>query len=400
MCSDGSGDALADLEPALDRVADEDLKGTFGPQVLDRSRRLLTAKNRLDAQLARTVREGELTQAPEYDGLKTMQSWLRGHGRMSASAAHRLVAPGGRWSTCRRWRRRSPQGGSPPSGAVIAPVARDEHRAARPRPGWTWPRSTWCSPTPPPPGRSRSWRRWCTTTWSGSTPTAPSPTPPSSGPSIAGTPTAAGPAASSSTRSAGRRCRPRWSRSCRPTGPPGTPARRAQQLGDAFVQWADNALAAGNLPFLRTVKPHVVVTIDIDDFVDPHTGPGAARTGFGARISAARARLAGLRRQRHPLVIGPDGQPLDLGRTSGSSRRTCAAPSTPGPGLRLRRLRRPHLVVRRPPPSALARRRSDHPSTTARCSANATTPRSTTASASSDNPTADGAPTAPTAPRS
>ena len=50
----------------------------FGPQVLDRTRRLLRAQNRLDAQVVRHVREGELTQAPETDGLKTMQSWLRG----------------------------------------------------------------------------------------------------------------------------------------------------------------------------------------------------------------------------------------------------------------------------------------------------------------------------------
>ena len=94
MRSDGSGDALADLEQALDRLADDDLKSMFGPQVLDRSRRLLTAKNRLDAQLTGTVREGELTQASEHDGAKTMQSWLRGHGRLSDSAAHRLVAGG------------------------------------------------------------------------------------------------------------------------------------------------------------------------------------------------------------------------------------------------------------------------------------------------------------------
>src|SRR6478735_12336746 len=94
MCSDGSGDAVADLERALDRVAGQDLTGMFGPQLLERSRRLLWAKNRLDAQLARTVREGELTQASEHDGAKTMQSWLRGHGLLSVSAAHRLVVSG------------------------------------------------------------------------------------------------------------------------------------------------------------------------------------------------------------------------------------------------------------------------------------------------------------------
>jgi hypothetical protein len=94
MCSDGSCGALADLEAVLDRLADEDLKAMFGPQVLERTERLLRAKNRLDAQLAHTVREGELTQAAEHDGKKTMQSWLRGHARYSAAASHRLVATG------------------------------------------------------------------------------------------------------------------------------------------------------------------------------------------------------------------------------------------------------------------------------------------------------------------
>jgi hypothetical protein len=97
--------------------------------------------------------------------------------------------------------------------------------------------------------------------------------------------------------------------------PQGDLRNRSQQLGDAFVQWADNALAAGTLPFLRTVKPHVVVTIDIDDFAAPDTGPGAAQTGFGARISAARARWLACDGNITRIVIGPEGQPLDLGRT-------------------------------------------------------------------------------------
>ena len=90
---------------------------------------------------------------------------------------------------------------------------------------------------------------------------------------------------------------------------------RSQQLGDAFVQLADNALASGDLPILRTVKPHVVVTIDIEDFADPATGPGAAETGFGATISAARARWLACDGQVTRIVMGPDGMPLEHGRT-------------------------------------------------------------------------------------
>ncbi|NEK60727.1 DUF222 domain-containing protein, partial [Geodermatophilus sabuli] len=65
---------------------------------------------------------------------------------------------------------------------------------------------------------------------------------------------------------------------------------RAQTLGDALVQLADTALASGRLPVLRTVKPHVILTLDLADLAEEGTGPGVADTGFGATLSAARAR--------------------------------------------------------------------------------------------------------------
>jgi hypothetical protein len=62
--------------------------------------------------------------------------------------------------------------------------------------------------------------------------------------------------------------------------PQGDTRTRSQQQADALVQLCDNQLASGNLPFLRTVKPHVVVTIDVEDLADTTTtGPGAAETG-------------------------------------------------------------------------------------------------------------------------
>jgi len=97
--------------------------------------------------------------------------------------------------------------------------------------------------------------------------------------------------------------------------PAGDRRTRAQQLADALVQAADVALASGRLPTLRTVKPHVIVTIPLADLVDPASCPGAARTGFGAEISAARARLLACDGNVTRIVIGPEGQPLDHGRT-------------------------------------------------------------------------------------
>ncbi len=85
---------MGELTSALDALAAEDLKPMFGPQLLDRAAELLRARNRIEAELTRTVRECELTQAAEHDGQKTMQSWLRGHGRLSSGAASRVVHSG------------------------------------------------------------------------------------------------------------------------------------------------------------------------------------------------------------------------------------------------------------------------------------------------------------------
>jgi len=89
----------------------------------------------------------------------------------------------------------------------------------------------------------------------------------------------------------------------------------AQQNADALVQLADNQLASGGLPTLRTVKPHVIVTIHAEDLADTSSnGAGAGRTGFGATISAARARWLACDATISRMVMGPDGLPLDVGR--------------------------------------------------------------------------------------
>jgi hypothetical protein len=103
--------------------------------------------------------------------------------------------------------------------------------------------------------------------------------------------------------------------------PKGDVRTRGQQLADALVQLADNALASGQLPVLRTVKPHVVVTVPLEDLLatsaaggaDP--GFGAATTGFGQVLSAARARWLACDAQLTRIVLDPDGLPLDVGRT-------------------------------------------------------------------------------------
>jgi hypothetical protein len=89
---------------------------------------------------------------------------------------------------------------------------------------------------------------------------------------------------------------------------------RSQQLADALVQLAENALASGTLPILRTVKPHVIVTIAGKDAVDPARNPGAAVTGFDEFLSAAEARHLACDSSVTRILLDPDGLPLDVGR--------------------------------------------------------------------------------------
>ena len=82
------------LASAHDGLAGEDLSPLFGPALLERLRPLLVAQNRLAAEVARTVRECEVSGAAEFDGLKVMTSWLRGHAHLSTAEAARVVRTG------------------------------------------------------------------------------------------------------------------------------------------------------------------------------------------------------------------------------------------------------------------------------------------------------------------
>ncbi|MGZ4643349.1 MAG: DUF222 domain-containing protein, partial [Blastococcus sp.] len=85
---------MGELLSVLDALAADDLHALFGPPLLDRTQMLLQARNRIDAELTRTVREADVVQAAEHDGLKTMASWLTGHCRLSAGEASRIVRRG------------------------------------------------------------------------------------------------------------------------------------------------------------------------------------------------------------------------------------------------------------------------------------------------------------------
>ena len=317
MCSTGCSTPTACLHGALEALAGEDLKGSFGPAVIERTRSLLVARNRLDAVLARTVREGELTQASEHDGKASMAGWLRTHHRLSQAAAGQLVRNGRALEQLPSLAEAASAGAvTAEAVSTIAPVASAENLAraaaqdvdipaidaALTRVATTRPHAELrqvvghylarLDPdgTEPDPTERRS---FSTARDSHGMVTGRFVLDAIGGEKLL--------AAVESIVQASR--------------PAGDTRSRSQQQADALVQLCDNALASGDLPTLRGHKPHVVVTIDLDDLMDTSTGAGAGRTGFGGIISAAKARWLACGGNVTRIVIGPEGQPLDLGRS-------------------------------------------------------------------------------------
>src|SRR3954447_15365176 len=308
---------MGELASTLDALAADDLPAMFGPQLLDRLGELLTAQNRLAAEVARTVRQCELADAPEFDGKKTMASWLRGHARLSVHAAAELVATGRALehlpavaAACADGTVTAAQAG------VIARVARPAELAAAAAQDIDLAAIDQALATVATTQSHEQLAAVVRHYRQAVDPDGAEPDPTEGrrlslikhadgALGIRGELDAVGgeklQAALEAILQAGR---------CK-----GDTRTRGQQLADALVQLTDNALASGVLPICRTVKPHVVVTVDGEDLADPGPNMGAAATGFGDLLSSGKARWLACDAQITRLVITPEGLPMNLGRT-------------------------------------------------------------------------------------
>ncbi len=307
---------MGELQSAIDALAAEDLTSLPGPALLERLGPLLVLQNRIAAEVTRTVRRCELTGAAEHDGKKTMASLLRGHGHLTAGEAGRVVRSGRALEHLPATAAAFADGTLTASQvATIAPIADDDKRAAADEqnvdlgvidqavvavaqgeahaqlPQVVHHYREALDPDGVEPDPTEGRRLSVTRHADGS-----------------GTGRFDLDAVGLEKVLAGIEAIVQASRL------KGDDRTRAQQQADALVQLCDNQLASGVLPTLRTVKPHVVLNIDSDDLIDPATNPGAARTGFGAQLSAARARWLACDGSISRIVMGPDGVPLDLGR--------------------------------------------------------------------------------------
>ena len=87
------------------------------------------------------------------------------------------------------------------------------------------------------------------------------------------------------------------------------PSRR--RMGEAFIEYVER-YPVDSTPQTAGVSATVVVTVTLDELLGEHA---TALLDDGSRMSAAQARRLACEAGIIPVVLGADGQPLDLGRT-------------------------------------------------------------------------------------
>jgi len=308
---------VGELRSALDALVADDLPAMTGPALLERVAEMVRARNQLDAELTRAVRACELAQAAEYDGLKSMRSWLVGHARLAPAEAGRVMRSGRALAHLPAMAAGFADGSiTAAQVAVVADAVGEPERARAQEQGIDLAPfdEAWAMVAAQAPHQALAAAVHAFEAALDPDGQEPDPT---KGRRLSIAKHADGSVTGRFDLDAvgGEKVQAAIESIVQANRPKGDERTRAQQNADALVQLCDNQLAAGILPLLRTVKPHLIVTIDVEDLLDPSTGPGAAQTGFGATISAAAARWAACDATVSRLVLDADGLPLDVGRT-------------------------------------------------------------------------------------
>jgi hypothetical protein len=353
-----------ELMAALDGLAAEDLAPLFGPALLDRLRPLLAAQHRLAAEVARTVREAEVSGAAEVDGLKSMTSWLRGHGHLSDAQVARMVRIGRALvhlpAMAAAFAAGEVTGGQ---AAVIARVAEPEPLARAAEQGVDLgvvdELLTGVAKASSHVDTAKAVEHYLDRLDED----GPEPDP-TEGRRLAIVKHADGSLTGRFDLDAvgGEKLQTALEALLQAGRAAGDDRTRSQQRADALVQLADNALAAGGLPTLRGHKPQIIVKDRPRRPGRPGHRPRCRGAGLRGNHLRRAGALAGLRRAGHPDRHGPrrDATGLRPQRPLGSAPRPSRRRG-PRRGVRLRRLRSPDVLVRRPPPASVDQRRRDEP---------------------------------------
>jgi hypothetical protein len=102
---------------------------------------------------------------------------------------------------------------------------------------------------------------------------------------------------------------------------PRDPSRRN---ADALVEAMSRLLDDGELPTRAAQRPHLVLTMGLNDLID---GLGTALLDTGGRLTANEARRLACDAYLIPMVLGSDSMPLDVGRQQRLAPPHCATHS-------------------------------------------------------------------------
>jgi hypothetical protein len=108
-----------------------------------------------------------------------------------------------------------------------------------------------------------------------------------------------------------------------------------QRRADALVDLARNRLDVGDLPTTGCQRPHLTITADLETLAGEPAGAGVL--SWEQLVTADTVRRLACDCSVTPMVIGPDGEPLSVGR----ARRTIPAPMRRAIVLRDRHCRFP-----------------------------------------------------------
>ncbi len=291
------------------------------PALLARVRGLTQLAGVIDAALAVTVRAAESVRAAEFDGHTSIKAWMPGHLQVSAATAARAVRAGRTLEQLPRWAQAARAGQvTPDQTAVVARAATPARLDAAVELGVdlhgpdgldatllacatgdhpeTLPAVVkrlldWIDPDGPEPDPTRS-RELHLTPSAGA----------EGGGTIHGRLDAAGyekvATALTAYQQAGRVA--------------DDDRNHAQQMADALVQLADNALAGADTPMLRKHHAQIAATISAEDLLDTAEVAGAARLGSGQIVSNTVAQQLSCDSVVTRVLFGPDGMPLNIGR--------------------------------------------------------------------------------------
>jgi hypothetical protein len=300
----------------VEPLSDDRLDALSGPQLLDRTNDLLRSINAMAAELSRTVRTAENKQAFAADGMRSAQSWLRGHGRLSGAAAAQVVGNGRAMEQLPTVAAAHATGDiTADQVSVIAKITAPRYRALIEARDGDLTGIAGVLAEQAAILRHDDLRQLVHTFLDRLDADGPEPDPTEE--------RFLSLARHADGSSTGRfhldamgteKLSAALESILQTNRPVGDERSLTQRRADALVQVCDIHLGCGTLPLLRTVRPHVAVRVDLDDLIDPATGMAGADLGFGAVISAARARWAACDADLARYVLGSDGVPLDYGR--------------------------------------------------------------------------------------